>query len=36
MQIPNDSSDKKWDKDFKIYLNPGRAETGVTTAHVKS
>jgi hypothetical protein len=22
MQVPDNSSDKKWDNDFKVYLNP--------------
>jgi hypothetical protein len=36
MQVPDDSSDKEWDDDFKVYLNPERAEAGIITARVKS
>jgi hypothetical protein len=36
MQVPNDSSDKKWNNNLKIYLNPERAEAGITAARVKS
>jgi hypothetical protein len=36
MQISNNSSNKKWDNDLKIYLNPERAETDIIAARVKS
>jgi hypothetical protein len=36
MQVPDNSSNKKRDNNFKIYLNPERAETGIITARVKS
>jgi hypothetical protein len=36
MQIFNNSSDKKWDKNFKMYFNLERIKTGITTARVKS
>jgi hypothetical protein len=36
MQVSDNSSNKKWDNDFKIYLNPERAETGIIIARVKS
>jgi hypothetical protein len=36
MQIPNNSSDKKWNNNFKIYLNSEKAKTGIITARVKS
>jgi hypothetical protein len=36
MQVSNNSSDKKWDNNFKIYLNPEKAETGITITRVKS
>jgi hypothetical protein len=36
MQIPNNLSNKKWDNDLKIYLNPERAEAGIIAIRVKS
>jgi hypothetical protein len=36
MQVSNNSSDKEWDDDLKIYLNPERAEAGITVARVES
>jgi hypothetical protein len=36
IQILNNSSNKKWDNNFKIYLNPEKAEAGIITARVKS
>jgi hypothetical protein len=36
MQVSDNSSNKKWDNDFKIYLNPKKAKTGIITARVKS
>jgi hypothetical protein len=36
MQIPNNSNDKKWDNNLKIYLNPERAEAGITITRVES
>jgi hypothetical protein len=36
MQVFNNSSNKKWDNDFKIYLNFERVKAGITVARVKS
>jgi hypothetical protein len=36
MQVPDNSSDKKWDNNFKIYLNLEKAEAGIIIARVKS
>jgi hypothetical protein len=36
MQVPNNSSDKKWDNNFKIYFNPERIKVSIITARVKS
>jgi hypothetical protein len=36
IQVPDNSNNKKWDNDFKIYLNPERAKTNITITRVKS
>jgi hypothetical protein len=36
MQVPNNSSDKKWNNDLKMYLNPERAEANIAITRVKS
>jgi hypothetical protein len=36
MQVFNNSSDKKWDNNFKVYFNPERAKTGIVITRVKS
>jgi hypothetical protein len=36
MQISDNSSNKKWDNDFKIYLNFKRAEAGIVITRIKS
>jgi hypothetical protein len=36
IQVSNNSNDKEWDNDFKIYLNPERAKTDIIIARVKS
>jgi hypothetical protein len=36
MQVSNDSSDEKWDDNFKIYLNPERAQAGIAATRGKS
>jgi hypothetical protein len=36
MQVSDNSSNEKWDNDFKIYLNPDRAKAGITIARVES
>jgi hypothetical protein len=36
IQVPNNSSNKKWNNNFKIYLNLERAKAGITATRVKS
>ena len=36
MQVSDNSSDKKWDDNFEIYLNLNKVKAGITTARVKS
>jgi hypothetical protein len=36
MQVSNNSSDKKWNNNFKIYFNPERIKASIITARVKS
>jgi hypothetical protein len=36
IQVSNNSNNKKWDNDFKIYLNPEKIKTGITVTRVKS
>jgi hypothetical protein len=36
MQVPNNSSNKKWDNNLKIYLNSERTEIGITITRVES
>jgi hypothetical protein len=36
MQVPDNLSDKKWNNDFKIYLNPEKAKTDITATRVES
>jgi hypothetical protein len=36
MQVSNNSSDKKWDNNFKIYFNPEKAKAGIIATRVKS
>jgi hypothetical protein len=36
MQVSDNSSNKEWDDNFKIYLNPERAEAGIIIARVES
>jgi hypothetical protein len=36
MQISDNSSDKKWDNDLKIYLNLEKVKTGIIVARVES
>jgi hypothetical protein len=36
IQVFNNLSDKKWDNDFKVYLNPERIKAGITITRVKS
>jgi hypothetical protein len=36
IQVFNNSSDKKWDNDFKVYLNSDKVKIGIITARVKS
>jgi hypothetical protein len=36
IQIFNNSSNKKWDNDFKIYFNLEKAEADIVIARVKS
>jgi hypothetical protein len=36
IQVPNNSSNKKWDNDFKIYLNSDKAKAGIIITRVKS
>jgi hypothetical protein len=36
MQVPNNSNNKKWDNNLKVYLNSEKAKTGIITARVKS
>jgi hypothetical protein len=36
IQVPNNSSNKKWNNDIKVYLNLEKSETGITVTRVKS
>jgi hypothetical protein len=36
MQVPNNSSNKEWNNNFKMYLNPDRIEAGIAITRVKS
>jgi hypothetical protein len=36
MQVFNNSSNKKWDNDFKIYLNLKKVKAGIIITRVKS
>jgi hypothetical protein len=36
IQVPDNSSNEKWDNDFKIYFNPEKTKVGIITARVKS
>jgi hypothetical protein len=36
MQVPNDSSDKKWDNNLKMYFNSEKAKVGIAITRVKS
>jgi hypothetical protein len=36
MQVFNNSNDKKWNNNFKVYLNPEKAEIDIAIARVKS
>jgi hypothetical protein len=36
MQISDNSSNKKWNNNFEVYLNPERIKAGITVTRVKS
>jgi hypothetical protein len=36
MQIPNNSNNKKWNNNIKIYLNPERVKAGIIITRVES
>jgi hypothetical protein len=36
MQVPDNSSDKEWNNNIEIYLNPEKAKAGIIATRVKS